>query len=114
MLSQCKKMSSNRASGEISIQIVVFEMSRRCLCNVTSITSISSGLHHVVAVTSNGRVFAAPTDGKGNEKGQLGIGHTDVTLPSEFGYTKWYIVENTLKDIKAVQVAAGDNHSVVR
>ncbi|KAM3579393.1 hypothetical protein VKS41_008251 [Umbelopsis sp. WA50703] len=78
------------------------------------ITSISSGLHHVVAVTSNGRVFAAPTDGKGNEKGQLGIGHTDVTLPSEFGYTKWYIVENTLKDIKAVQVAAGDNHSVVR
>jgi alpha-tubulin suppressor-like RCC1 family protein len=79
-----------------------------------SITSISAGLHHVLAVTSNGRVLSAPADNKGNDRGQLGIGPERIEDPSEFGYTKWYVVSHTLQGIQAVEVAAGDNHSVVR
>lgn len=81
---------------------------------MNSITSISTGLHHVLAVTSSGRVLSAPADGKGNERGQLGTGTFEIEAPSEYGYIKWNVVNNTLDGFKIVEVAAGHFHSVVR
>jgi len=78
------------------------------------ITQIAAGLHHVLAVTSHGRVLSAPADEKGNERGQLGVGSYNTEPPSEFGYTQWNVVGNTLDSVQAVEVAVGHFHSVVR
>ncbi|KAG2187808.1 hypothetical protein INT44_005498 [Umbelopsis vinacea] len=89
-------------------------MEQNMLKSGERITSIATGLHHVLAVTSSGRVLSAPADVKGNERGQLGTGTFDIEAPSEYGYIKWNVVNDTLDGVKVVEAAAGHYHSVVR
>ncbi|KAI1812195.1 RCC1/BLIP-II [Poronia punctata] len=76
------------------------------------VTDISSGLEHVLLLTSKGRLFsAASSHSDFPSKGQLGVpGLTWSTRPQGPFDQPHEIV--TLKDFKISQIAAGDYHSL--
>ncbi|KAJ3091529.1 hypothetical protein HK102_000228 [Quaeritorhiza haematococci] len=105
------------------------------------VASIAAGAHHLVAVTAKGRVCALPADSKGNRNGQLGIGFVnesdpksnteDVDLKTGFAVDLMEVrIRDVLEgassarpvdeagawkqDLKAVQVACGEEHTLVR
>jgi alpha-tubulin suppressor-like RCC1 family protein len=76
------------------------------------ITSISSGLEHVLLLTNQGRVFTAAASAQDfPSRGQLGIpGLTWATRPTG-AYDQCHEIL-TLRGFQIVQVAAGDYHSL--
>ncbi|KPI41368.1 Protein FMP25, mitochondrial [Cyphellophora attinorum] len=76
------------------------------------ITSISSGLEHVLLLTSSGRVFSAASSMEGfPSRGQLGVpGVTWLTRPS--GPFDMPHEITTLKGFEITGIATGDTHSL--
>ncbi|RUS27608.1 hypothetical protein BC938DRAFT_482995 [Jimgerdemannia flammicorona] len=74
------------------------------------ITSIAAGAHHILAVTSTGRVLSAVADPLGNRFGQLGLGH--VGAGGALGELR--AVGGVLEGVKVVEIACGDEHNVAR
>ncbi|EED19918.1 rRNA processing protein Nop9, putative [Talaromyces stipitatus ATCC 10500] len=77
------------------------------------VTSITSGLEHVLLLTNAGRVFsAAAATEVYPSRGQLGVpGLTWATRPK--GPVDYCHELSTLKDYKIVQIASGDFHSLL-
>ncbi|TPX70909.1 hypothetical protein SpCBS45565_g01392 [Spizellomyces sp. 'palustris'] len=84
------------------------------------ITSIASGAHHLVAITSCGKVLTIPSDIKGNQYGQLGLEHADLPtalLKENDEHPDWAVKFNLvskLDNIAFERAACGENHTLVR
>ncbi|RUS19171.1 hypothetical protein BC937DRAFT_87901 [Endogone sp. FLAS-F59071] len=74
------------------------------------ITAIATGSHHLLALTSAGRVFSAATDVNGNRSGQLGLSHMNTV--GDVG--ELHEVRGDLEGMQVLEVACGHEHSVVR
>ncbi|KAJ3404011.1 hypothetical protein HDU80_003400 [Chytriomyces hyalinus] len=71
------------------------------------ITSISSGESHLLALSSSGKVYTAPTTIEGNKHGQLGGTNAD---PAQTTLSP----VPTLKSVKTAQIAAGTAFNCIR
>ena len=77
------------------------------------IVDISSGLDHLLILTSNGRVYAAAASHQYPDKGQLGIpGLTWATRSKDRPYDSLLPVVTT-SNLKIKKIATGDYHSVL-
>ena len=78
------------------------------------VTAIAGGLEHVLLLTNGGRLFSAASSSESfPTRGQLGIpGLTWSTRPQGKDYDMCHEV-TTLKGFEAVQISAGDHHSLV-
>ncbi|KAJ3299149.1 hypothetical protein HK104_009943 [Borealophlyctis nickersoniae] len=80
------------------------------------IKSIAGGAHHLVALSSGGKLYAVAADSQGNKWGQLG--QFDAPTPSGPEDAADFAVDllpvSSVRNIKFSEVACGDNHTLAR
>lgn len=82
------------------------------------IVDLRAGLHHVLALSSSGKIYTLAADSKGNAAGQLGLNQMDQPVGHE-GFAesdpRWNTAFQQIELFAPVlEIASGDEHCIVR
>ncbi|KAL7273217.1 hypothetical protein RUND412_003935 [Rhizina undulata] len=107
-----KPIESSWVPGVTSESPIHYRLVKPELGTFESVKDISSGLDHLLILTSNGRLFSSAASSTFPDKGQMGIpGLTLATRPRDAPYDVCHEVK-TVHPMTITQIATGDRHSV--